>query len=247
MLQTHPSPDSPSLAIRLAPRGFLGEDGLASGSLRSYDPSRMPTDSPVFSPPRNRRSGLTLVELLTVIAIISILISILIPTVSTVRTSARKAKAKIILTQWATAMEMFRQEYGFYPAFSFNSDGLLDTNAESDEFFETLSGRLPDGTTTDPAPAGNRKRISFYTFSEDDLNADDRVVDGFGSTQIAILFDKDYDGVISVAASDADYTDFPDIGFGVAPPLKWPADGLRAGVAIYSPGPGDEGNIITTW
>ena len=203
---------------------------------------------------RNPRSGLTLVELLTVIAIISILISILIPTVSTVRTSARKAKARIILTQWATAMEMFRQEYGFYPAFDFNSDGRLDTKAESDEFFETLSSRLPDGTRSVEPVAGNKKRIAFYTFSEGEINEDGKIVDDFGGNPIAILFDKNYDGIITVAELGADYTAFPDIGHGAKAPPTWPKDpdtgdpvGLRAGVAIYSPGPGGEGNIITTW
>ena len=192
------------------------------------------------------RAGLTLVELLTVVAVISILIGILIPTVSTVRTSARKAKAKIILNQWAAAIETFRQEYGFYPAFSFNGDGTIDTDEESDEFIETLSSRLPDGTQTDPAPAGNTKRISFYTFSEGELNEADHLVDPFGGTLVAVLMDLNYDGIIKVEAGE-DYDGWPDIGFGADIPLGFPTNGLRAGVAIYSPGPGGEGNIITTW
>ncbi len=191
------------------------------------------------------RAGLTLVELLTVIAVISILISILIPTVSTVRTSARRAKAKIILIQWATAIETFRQEYGFYPAFSFNTNGLIDADDKSDEFIETLSTRKPDGSRSDPPPAGNDKQIAFYTFSESEINEDDRVTDGFGGILIAILIDKNYDGIITVAATDGDYTGFPDIGYGAVAPLGWPANGLRAGVAIYSPGTG--GKPITTW
>ena len=206
---------------------------------------------------RNPRSGLTLVELLTVIAIISILISILIPTVSTVRTSARKAKARIILTQWATAMEMFRQEYGFYPAFdiSGDDDNLLATPADADEFVKALSGREVDGSpigALDTA-SGNKKRIRFYTFSEGEISEDGKIVDDFGGNPIAILFDKDYDGIITVE-SGADYTAFPDIGHGATAPPNWPKDpdtgdpaGLRAGVAIYSPGPGGAGNIITTW
>jgi prepilin-type N-terminal cleavage/methylation domain-containing protein len=195
------------------------------------------------------RSGLTLVELLTVIAVISILISILIPTVSTVRTSARRAKAKIILTQWASAIETFRQEYGYYPTFSFNSDGLIDTAEKSDEFFETLSSRKPDGTRSDPPPGGNSKKIAFYTFSESEVDESDRVADEFGSILFGVLIDKDYDGIITVAETGADYPAFPDIGFGTAdPPPGWPSDGLRAGVAIYSPGPGGSlGKVITTW
>lgn len=200
---------------------------------------------------RSSRAGLTLVELLTVIAIISILISILIPTVSTVRTGARRAKAKVHLTQWATSIEMFRQEYGFYPAFSFNTDGLIDTAAESDEFFETLSSSKPDGTQSATAPAGNDKRIAFYTFSRSELDESDRVVDEFESDLIGMLVDKNYDGIIKVktGTADEDYALFPDIGFGTAnAPPDWPTDGLRAGVAIYSPGPGGSlDKAITTW
>lgn len=209
-----------------------------------------PTPGRSTGRPGDSRAGLTLVELLTVIAVISILISILIPTVSTVRTSARRAKAKIILTQWATAIETFRQEYGFYPDFSFNTDGLIDSAAKSDEFFEALSSRKPDGTQSDPPPAGNSKQIAFYTFSESEIDESDRIADEFDAIRFGVLIDKNYDGIIKVATgSGDDYSAFPNIGFGTsdAPP-GWPADGLRAGVAIYSPGPGGSlGKVITTW
>ncbi|MEZ5276808.1 MAG: prepilin-type N-terminal cleavage/methylation domain-containing protein [Opitutaceae bacterium] len=198
------------------------------------------------------RRGLTLVELLTVIAIISILISILIPTVSTVRTSARKAKAKILLTQWATALETFRQEYGFYPAFDFaaDEDNLIASAADTAVFVKALSGRNVDGSVleaTDTA-SGNKKRIRFYTFSEGEINASGQLVDGFDGDKIAILFDKNLDGIIKVGEdADDDYAAFPEIISGVASPPRWPTGGLRAGVAIYSPGPAGVGNMITTW
>ncbi len=57
----------------------------------------------------------TLIELLVVIAIIGILAAILIPTVGSARVSAKKAKTKVMFSQWATAMEQFKQEYGYYP------------------------------------------------------------------------------------------------------------------------------------
>lgn len=200
------------------------------------------------------RTGMTLVELLTVIAVISILIGILIPTVSTVRTSARKAKAKILLNQWAAGIETFRQEYGFYPAFDFDTEGLIASTADTDEFVQTLSGRDTEGVLG--SFAGNDKQISFYTFSEGEISEADILVDVFGGTPIAIVVDTNYDGIIKIATGvDDDYTAFPNIGFGTGTPHRWPIDpdtgvalGLRAGVAIYSPGPGGSaGNIITTW
>lgn len=65
--------------------------------------------------PSPRLSGFTLIELLVVIAIIGSLAAIVIPTVGTVRTSANNAKTKTQFSQWASAMELFKQEYGFYP------------------------------------------------------------------------------------------------------------------------------------
>ena len=67
-----------------------------------------------FSQFRRRPGGFTLIELLVVIAIIGILAAILIPTTSSVRISAKRAKTKVQFSQWAAAMEQFRQDYGYY-------------------------------------------------------------------------------------------------------------------------------------
>ncbi|HYD85248.1 MAG TPA: prepilin-type N-terminal cleavage/methylation domain-containing protein, partial [Opitutus sp.] len=69
----------------------------------------------------------TLIELLTVIAIIAILAAILIPTVSSVRVSANKTKTKVQFSQWAGAIEAFRSEYGYAPQVT--TDNLLNATA----------------------------------------------------------------------------------------------------------------------
>lgn len=56
---------------------------------------------------KNNSSGFTLVELLTVIAIIGILAALLIPTVALVRTSAKKAECSSRLRQVGTAWLMY--------------------------------------------------------------------------------------------------------------------------------------------
>lgn len=67
------------------------------------------------SPPASRIRAFTLIELLTVIAIIGILAAIIIPTVGRVRASARSATCKSNLRQIALAALMFADERGFYP------------------------------------------------------------------------------------------------------------------------------------
>ncbi len=68
------------------------------------------------------RSAFTLVELLTVIAIIAVLMGLLFPTVGAVKESARKAQAKNDVTQLVTAVKAYYTEYGKYPIASPTSD-----------------------------------------------------------------------------------------------------------------------------
>ena len=163
------------------------------------------------------RGGFTLIELLAVIAVIGILAGILIPTVSAVRTSANKARTKVQFAQWAAAIESFRGEYGYYPVF--HDSALVNPPGQSTEpaalhvFHDLLAGRrrnldpLPAFVATAPlAPeAQNRKRIAFYGFSESDFTAANSpsphlIRDAFDNTEIAVLVDRNLDGVIRIGA-----------------------------------------------
>ena len=157
-------------------------------------------------PGSRRRAAFTIIELLTVIAVIGILAAILIPTVSSVRRSAAKAKTKVQFSQWAAAIESFRGEYGYYP--QFDSSNKVNGGAGSTgvhPFHEILAGRqgdfspLANGST---AASQNRKRIAFYSFSEGDFtdaasSTPNLLQDAFGNTDIAVIVDRDLDGVIT--------------------------------------------------
>jgi len=65
--------------------------------------------------PRSTSAGFTLVELLTVIAIIAILMGLLFPAINIARDQARKAQAKSDGVQISGAVKAYYTEYGKYP------------------------------------------------------------------------------------------------------------------------------------
>ena len=62
-----------------------------------------------------RTRGFTIVELIAVIAIISVLTGLLLAGVAKVRASAKIKKAKATMEQLEAALEMYGQNYGTYP------------------------------------------------------------------------------------------------------------------------------------
>jgi prepilin-type N-terminal cleavage/methylation domain-containing protein len=174
----------------------------------------------------------TLIELLTVIAIIGILGAILIPTAGAARMAAKKAKCRVQYAQWGAAIESFRQEYGYYPTFETSGAGANKVNGNTTgattlaavhRFYETLVGArrdgspLPAATTGNPPPpqAQNPRRIAFITFTDAEIipvNTTDpaliahrgNIRDGFDNPDIAVLVDRNLDGAIVPGTNGGD-------------------------------------------
>lgn len=155
------------------------------------------------------RKAFTLIELLTVIAIIGILAGILIPVVGSARKSANKAKSKVQFNQYAVALQQYKTEYGYWPPVGgtsgLNSGQAYDISKNAD-FIKALTGKNTDGSalSTGDRTSLNRKAVAFLSISDDQLYFDDstqktdptKLADAFNNPGIHIAVDHDGDGKI---------------------------------------------------
>lgn len=187
--------------------------------------------------------------------------AIIIPTVGSVRTSAKKAKTKVQFSQIIQAYELFKQEYGFYPSLYTSTTSTpnikkLTGATETRLLAGALTGKEPNGAKIEDDDkdnlCGNRKRLGFYSFATDELTNDYKIKDAFGNTEIVIISDKNGDGRITKngTASEKDVADFEDVTGNdgeifTKAKLGIPTEGVRASVIIYSAG--DKGKGVKSW
>lgn len=189
-----------------------------------------------------RAAGLafTLVELLTVIAIIAILMGLLFPAIGIIKEQARKVQAKNDVTNIVTAVKQYYTEYGKYPSVkaaaatgATAADDLVGesvinpTGGSNNSLFNTLRS-IPEGLNL--SYVLNPRRIVFFEgkgatdvaaprggFA--DKTTDPLIKGNFydpWGKQYNVVLDADYDNVIVV---DSQYTDFaapnsPRVGCG---------------------------------
>jgi prepilin-type N-terminal cleavage/methylation domain-containing protein len=184
------------------------------------------------------RSAFTLIELLTVIAIIAILMGLLFPAIGTIKESARKTQAKNDVTNIVAAVKQYYTEYGKYPpvqegASTSETDVIIGDEeagavADNSALFNTLRS-IAEGLNSNPDYKYNPRRIVFFEGKSATDPAAPRA--GFADSQQAkkkgcffdpwgkqycVVIDTNYDNLIKL---DEQYNDFgatnaPRVGVG---------------------------------
>ncbi|MFM8905682.1 MAG: type IV pilin protein [Verrucomicrobiota bacterium] len=164
---------------------------------------------------RHRRPGFTLVELLTVIAIIGILAGVLFPAIGGIRKRATRATSQAAFSQLANGILKYKQTYGFYPDIS-TSPGtyttatdtrhLLNGNAAyCNNLVRAMTGKQVNGSALAVADRNrfNRNAEEFYAFAKEDyrdltaaMAGNPVLIDRFGNHNIRLIFDTDNNGSI---------------------------------------------------
>ncbi len=88
---------------------------------------------------RRNTKAFTLIELLTVVFIISLLIGILLPSLNRARIQAKTSTVKALFSTIETGMEMFRNDFGQYPHSLASSMAL---SAPTGEFYGVVGGNI---------------------------------------------------------------------------------------------------------
>ena len=156
---------------------------------------------------KNSRKAFTLIELLTVIAIIGILAAIIVPAVGTVQTNAKIAASKTVISNYLKAIESFKGKYKFYPFADKIIEEKFDLSMDENctLFIETLAARDVE-TYAKTAAGGNRNQIEFYGFGNNEYYVDSstggvdatKLADRFNNRKIIIVIDADGDGKVPV-------------------------------------------------
>jgi prepilin-type N-terminal cleavage/methylation domain-containing protein len=133
------------------------------------------------NPPRFRRAGYTLIELMVVMSIIIVLVSLVFPTVSALKKKRMIAVAQAELKQVETAIQAYKARLGFYPP---DNPGNPVTNQlyfelegtvfDGVKLFTTLDGSSQISTNDIPVLYRNASLVGFANSSKNARGTDEQ-------------------------------------------------------------------------
>jgi prepilin-type N-terminal cleavage/methylation domain-containing protein len=172
------------------------------------------------SPPTSFIAAFTLVELLTVIAIIAILMGLLFPAIGVVKQNGYKTQARNDVMQVLTSVKAYNTEYGKYPVIQDQAessdeekeaavgDDAADIKIKNNALFNTLRA-IPEGLNKNHKY--NPRRVVFHEGKSVSNPEQPRAgyvekgseekkgcfYDPWGK-QYNVIFDSNYDNVVKV-------------------------------------------------
>ena len=145
-------------------------------------------------PETQHSRGFTMVELLTVIAIIAILAGLLMPALRKARMKAMEAKAKAMISQLEIALSMYETDFGTYPDYDGGGGAYEEVQWK---ILELLTGRNGDNQNWDLLTAhvdNNRWNGPYLDVKKDDIEwtgSGNYIKDPWGNPYVVIV---DLDG-----------------------------------------------------
>jgi prepilin-type N-terminal cleavage/methylation domain-containing protein len=113
-----------------------------------------------------RKNAFTLIELLTVIAIIGVLLAMLFPAIKSVMAKAEATKAQTSISGLATAFRAYYTEYGKWPISDVKGPEIYDVTTP---LYGILKGENINITVGTAIYQGNPRNIVFLEFKAADL------------------------------------------------------------------------------
>jgi type II secretory pathway pseudopilin PulG len=125
-----------------------------------------------------RKTGFTIVELLTAVGIIAMLIAILIPALATVRKIAKETQQKAQFTTIDLALTAFKGDYGDYPPSNIRDSASGRVYSGAQKLAEAMMGQDLMGFHSDSSFRGDLEDGNGELLYPDDMdprnNSDDR-------------------------------------------------------------------------